>query len=497
MPDVFKILKDLEAKAVGIDPNGDKMQEGFFAAFRAVGLPIHKGDYDNPWDPFGGNLAKALDKAAAATPAADPATAPKTASAAIDPTKIEVAAIGRSMKTFLNGFYLLDNKLQMRGDYAVMPSSSKVSDSWWAIITGANGIPTQSTLGLELQAAYDAAQAVLADKDDNPTPHYQSYLDREGAYKDKVKAYNRAYANAMTDPTRLQNWPRDGVLYQQDVDEAFDQWMGFGHKVEIEKAIATLAAQGTDPAIAMISRAKKRFQNSLVNFPNIGDVPYTFMLPESWYDADNDDGWTTYTSSESHTESHFSSSTTSYGGSAGLNVGFWNSSGGFESESQQQDLNWDTSDLEVSFSYCAVDVVRPWLDTSLLNLQNWFLMGDYPKHCISDGTMQQELPADRGKEPVFLPSLVTTLVLVKDLNIHWGSWKGDMASQESHVSGGGSVGWGPFCVSGHYSHGQESRDFVADSSGESLVVHGVQLLGYVSMIAPPTPGQNASDFLKK
>ena len=67
--------------------------------------------------------------------------------------------------------------------------------------------------------------------------------------------------------------------------------------------------------------------------------------------------------------------------------------------------------------------------------------------------MQQELPADRGKEPVFLPSVVTTLVLIKDLNLHWGSWKGDMASQESHVSGGGSIGYGPFAVSGHYSHG--------------------------------------------
>jgi hypothetical protein len=35
-------------------------------------------------------------------------------------------------------------------------------------------------------------------------------------------------------------------------------------------------------------------------------------------------------------------------------------------------------------------------------------MGDYAKACISDGSMKQELPADRGKEPVFLPSIVTS-----------------------------------------------------------------------------------------
>ena len=171
--------------------------------------------------------------------------------------------------------------------------------------------------------------------------------------------------------------------------------------------------------------------------------------------------------------------------------------GNFDSESSKTSLSMNTSDLEVNFSYCAVDIVRPWLDMSLLNLQNWFLMGDYPKNCISDGTMQQELPADRGKEPVFLPSVVTTLILVKDLKIKWGNWKSDWQTQESHVSGGGSVGWGPFAVSGHYSHGEESRDFVADSAGESLSVSGIQLLGYVSMIAPPSPGQNSSDFMQK
>jgi hypothetical protein len=497
MPDVFKILKDLEAKAVGIDPNGDKMQEGFFAAFRSVGLPIHKDDYDNPWDPFGGNLSKALEKAAAQTAPADPATAPKTASAGLDPKQIAVASVGRSMKTYLNTFLLIDDKLQMNNDYAVMPSSSKVSDSWWAVITGANGVPTESTLSPELQAAYDAAQAVLADKDGNPTPKYQAYMDREDEYKDKVKAYNRAYAAAMTDPIRLENFPRDGVLYQQDVDEALDRWNGLGHKPEIDKAIATLAAQGTDPAIALISRAKRRFQNSLINFANIGDIPYTLLQPETWYDADNDDGWTIYTNSEAHSESHFHSSSTSYGGSVGLNVGLWSVSGGFDASSQQQSLDIKTDDLEINFSYCAVDIKRPWLDSSLLNLRNWFLMGDYSKGCISDGSMKQELPADRGKEPVFLPSIVTSLVLVKDLSIRWSNWQADWASQESHVSGGGSVGYGPFAVSGHYSHGDQSRDFVADSSGESLMVHGVQLLGYVSMIAPESPGLNSSDFLKK
>ena len=56
--DVFKLLKDIELKAVGLDEKTNKMQEGYFVSFRTIGLPIHKDDYDNPWSPLGVNLQK-------------------------------------------------------------------------------------------------------------------------------------------------------------------------------------------------------------------------------------------------------------------------------------------------------------------------------------------------------------------------------------------------------------------------------------------------------
>jgi hypothetical protein len=107
-----------------------------------------------------------------------------------------------------------------------------------------------------LKQAYANATAKLVDKDGNVTPHYQAYMQCEDAYKSKVKAKNKAYSAALTDPVKLQQWPQDGISYQDDIDEAWDRWMGRGFKVEIEKAINTLAAQGTDPA-ALIARAKK------------------------------------------------------------------------------------------------------------------------------------------------------------------------------------------------------------------------------------------------
>ncbi len=492
--DVFKILKDLEARAVGLDPTTvpPKMQEGYFVAFRSVGLPIHQDDFANPWSPLGVNLEKDIPK----SDPADPKDAPKTGSGQLDENKIFAAKIARSQQSYLNTFLLTDDKLQMNNQYAVVPGSSKVSDSWYAIITGANGIPTDSVLSDAMKKAYDDATAKLMDKDGNPTPHYLAYMQYESEYKDKVRVWHKAYASVFSDPMKLQSWPIDGISYHDDADEAMNRWVGLGFKEEIENALNILAAQGTDPAIALIVRSKKRFTNSLNEFTSVGEIPYTVMIPNSWYDPANDDGWSEYSSTDFHTQSSYQASSTSYGGGGGFSVGFWSASASFNHCEQQSSMDMQTQDLEIAFKYCVADIKRPWLDTSLLNLKNWFLMGDYKKNCISNGTMAQELPSG-GLEPTFLPSIVTSLILIKDLSIKWSNWKADWDSHAETNSASASVGWGPFAVNGSYSHHDEQQNFSADTSGESLVVPGIQLIGYVSTINPASPGVDSSKFLTK
>ncbi|MBV9248375.1 MAG: hypothetical protein JO227_03890 [Acetobacteraceae bacterium] len=493
--DVFKIFKDLEMKAVGLDPQSNKMQEGYFVAFRSVGLPVHKDDYSNPYSPLGSNLQKDIPKADAVDPKDTP---PATASAELsaDKDKAFAANVAKSQQSYLNTFLLLDDKLQMNNQYSVMPSSSKVSDSWFAIINGANGIPPSMELNDAMKQAYADAQAKLQDKDGNPTAHYQAYMDKEDEYKSKVKARNKAYADAFTDPMKLQAWPVNGVPYQDDVDEAWKRWISLGFKEEIEKALNTLAAQGTDPAIVLIARAKQKFQNDLLEFMGVGEIPYTLLSPHSWYDADNDDGWTDYTSHDFHSESHYQSSSTSFGGGASFNIGLWHGGASFDHSDSQTNSNMQVKNVKIRFSYCAVDIKRPWLDTSLLNLKNWFLVGDYKKNCISDGTMGQHLPQG-SIEPTFLPSVTTSLILVKDVYISWDDWKSQWAAHTESNSGSASFGVGPFTASAHYSHRNQKRDFECDDTGEELHIPGIQLLGYVSAINPPSPQVDSSQYMQK
>lgn len=489
MPDVFKILRDLEMKAVGVDPKTNAMQEGYFASFRNVGLPIRPEDYANPFSPIGVNLNSSVP----ASPAVDPADAPKTGSDTAD-TEEELQSLTKSQRAYVNTFLLTDRKLRMNNTYSVMPGSSKVSDTWWAIITGANGVPPTKDISPDLKAAYDTARAKLMTSEGEPTATYQRYMEYREKYRAKVKAYNRAYSAAITDPKKLQRFPNEGKIYQDEVDDAFDEWQSFGAKSEVEKWVAILAAQGTDPAIALIARSKKRFENSLLNFPSIGNVPWTLMSPSTWYDPDNDDGWNDYSSTDFHTESHFKSSSTSYSGGAALKLGPWKIGGGFGHSEKQESLDFQTNNLEIKFKYCIVDINRVGIDTSLLNLGNWFLVGDYDKGSISRGTMGQEIP--EAGENVFLPSIVTSLILVKDFSIRWDDWKSHWEQASSATSAGGSIGYGCFAIGGNYSHRGKTHDFTADHEGEWLHSSGIQAVGYVSEILRFCPNQRSSDFMQ-
>ena len=445
--DVFKILKDLELKAVGLDPQTSKMQEGYFVAFRNIGLPIHPDDFDNPWSPTGVNLEKDIPK----TEPVDPKNAPKTGSGQMDENKVFAANIAKSQQSYLNTFLLTDEKLVLSNQYSVMPGSSKVSDSWYAITTGASGIPTTAQPTPELQAALDAEKAKLVDKNGDATPHYIAYKKYENEWRGKVRSWHKAYADAFTNPMKLQSWPDDGAAYEDEANEAMDTWIAMGYKEEIENAINTLAAQGTDPAIALISQSKKQFENSLTEFLNIGKIPYTLMEPNSWYDKDDDDGWNEYSSDDFHSESHYSESSTAYSGAGGF-LEFWGGAS-LNHDEKQTDLNIKTDGLDISFKYSIVDIIRPWLDTSLLNLRNWFLTGDYRANCISDGTMGQHLPGG-GLEATFLPSLVTSLILIKGLVDQVVQFPGGPAHVPGNYVDPGSLRLGTVC---HWGIVQSSR----------------------------------------
>lgn len=501
MADVMKVLEDLKYKSVGVDPETKQMPEGFFVSFRPIGLPIPEADYKNPWTPTGSNLKEIMDSKPKAgttsTEGVDPATVQaKSVSQQLEDNQYLSANIGASMMSFINTFYLTDDKITLDAKYRAMPQCGKVNDAWFAIISGANGIPSDMELNDEMKKAISDATAVLMDKDGNSTPHYEAYLKYEDEYRSKVKARNQQYGNAVSDPMRLQMWPINGKVFQDEVEEAFAKWQGFGFKVEIEKALNTLAAQGIDPAIVLIARAKNKYENSLVNFPNVGNLPYTFILPSRWYDPFGD-GWNAYSQNDFHSEAHFSSETSRSSGGGGFSLGFFTIGGSGSASETKTELNINTEGLTVEFEYTVVDIIRPWLDTTLLNLNNWFLVGDYPAGCISNGKFQQEFKVNDPSMMLFLPSVVTSMILARNVNIRWAKTDQHRDTLDSAISGGGMIGIGPFFCGGTHSETKHKENRSLDQHSQGLRIDGVQLIGYVSTIMPSSPKKNGKDYMKK
>ncbi|WP_207496989.1 hypothetical protein [Aridibaculum aurantiacum] len=498
--DVFKILSDLQYKAVGLDPKTKKMQEGYFVSFRNVGLPIPEADFANPWTPQGAEMKKILADAKTASTPPDKGSTPDgsgevTPPAEIDVNQVITAGIAQSQVNYLNTYFLTNDKLAMSPEYTVMPSAGHVEDAWFAIINGATAIPPKTQVNDSMKKALADAQAKLMDKDGNVTPKYSNYNTYRDAYYDKVKDQNRAYADAFSDPAALRNWPIAGKIYQDEVNKAWNEWQSFGNKNEIETAINLLASQGQDPAVLLINRAKQKWENSLIQFEKIGSIPYTFMLPRKWYSANENGGWMTYNKTDFQSQAHASSSQSAWGASGGFSLGFFSIGATASGSQARTNMNLKTSGLEISFSYCTADIKRPWLDTNLLNLGNWFLMGDYKKNCISDGTYGQELKSASDKS-TFLPSIVTSIILIKNLKIKWSEMNSQRSTLEKALKGGGAVGYGPFMVGGSYSSNNKKRDFSYRFTSEGLVCDGVQLLGYVSVINPASPRLDSKEYMK-
>ena len=257
------------------------MQEGYFASFRTMGLPIRPEDFANPWSPVGMNLEDPQQIPAPVDPKTEanatggsnlnqstlPATLAAKAAAA-------TAADRQSYLAFLNGYLIVDEKLQMSNDYSVYDQASTVGDSWFYIITGANAVAPKDNPDPNLQQQITQYRAVLVGPDGLPTDHYKAYQTYRGNFQKAQNELWAQWARANLDPDLMANWGTEGQEFQDAVNQAEQEWEALGYKQEVEEAFDFLAAQGMDPSIAVISQAKQWWKNSQIQIGTLGQFPW-------------------------------------------------------------------------------------------------------------------------------------------------------------------------------------------------------------------------------
>lgn len=470
--DVFKILDDIRKRALNISDTNLNGTEGFMVSFLPTGFPINKEDYANPWTPN--------------------TIIPKDTEGKLDPNAD--VKIAKRIQSLVNLSRLVDHKMQLNSSGQEVPGASSISGTWEAIIEGANALPPKPINDPVLIKALEKASKLLTrpnpdndpiDPDDTvPSLAYEKYKEYSRKYYKEVQNYASKYLETMVINPGV--WPVTGRAAVALVDSAFDEWKVVGKKMEVEAAINLISAQGGDAVTKIISASK----NNIEKF-KIPDgvmpvtVPYVQIFPSNWCDAASpDDGWTTYRFDFTNYKADTSIKESSWGGSAGINMGFWSAGGGVSHSQAEQARNMSQDKLYIRFSYAIVQIERPFLNTILLNMGNWFLRG-FKKNTISTGKVDQKKPANN--EAFWLPSIPTQMFVIKDLFISTSSIKEAFKASQSATAVKASFGWGPFKIGANYSKKEQNASFESQEGHEGISVKGVQIMGWISQVLSASP----------
>ena len=516
------------------DLNGKPLNPIVFSHL-PLGKMIDPRDYAKPWSPIGGSTLQDSFKPTAANPT-------ESATSISDRVKKAINAAYNSSK-------LADRLIMVTTDglYQAYDPERSIGNAYEGILNAMQSIAS-SDMAPDVKKRVDEALKVLYEKDDEvvgeydfdaPTRRYEKYIENAKAYAKAKAKFAEKQAEALSDPVRADIWPQTSVVYQQDVDDAWDAFKSQGSE-KVERALVTVKSVGISLPGYMIAKARKTYDAWNLGLTGVVSTktPYSYITPSSWCDLEAKDiGWQTLTISQGnynteainarnsayYCNNRGQSSSTS--GSGGFSLGFIKLGGGGGSSSSSGSANSGSSgstqnqfkntatNLTITIEYGLCDIHRDWLMSDLFYTKGWYLK-DQKKNAISNGTIDGQV----GVTEALMPMLPTQFLVVRKVSIHSDSWGSDgqilqqsyenarsqNSSSNTNVSGGGGFSFGPFAIGGRASHSQSQSN--SSSSGESgeassssshwswdkgtLEVKGAQIVAYISAIVPAGPKED-------
>lgn len=327
---------------------------------------------------------------------------------------------------------------------------------------------------------YDDSGKPIIVKGDSPI--YSNYKRKKKDYDNAVISLMSNYFQYDMSKTEDQRkWSFMGPVLTDTVDTAWNDWVN-AHKTKVEDKLAILSQSSNNQVGVVFNTAKSQFNNlKRASITNLGKNYWaSYATPANWFSPSAAEEWTSVTinSKSLKTNEHSDYTKMSAGGTASW--GLWSAGGSFSKEDGHESMDETTTDLAVSFKFARVDITRPWLNTLLFNINGWKLGEAYKKSGLSNGTKNQQL-----NTPFSL--LSTSFIAVSDLKItaNWGSKDSSLIT--SKVSTEASAGWGPFKISGSYSHGTTDKKFESSFDGRTIANKGLQIIGWVNTIVPNCP----------
>jgi hypothetical protein len=327
------------------------------------------------------------------------------------------------------------------------------------------------------------------------SPMMKAYNEKMAAYVAARLAYNakRIAADAATGASGIAavaDWASNSELYWLQVKAARDAWVSGGYRNEVD-AINAFIDQVTRRSLALWKQGLvEDLEKAQLSSTTPGSVfNFTTLIPG---DFAHSAGWTGYSMNHEHTvaNTHYESESWSAGGSVGFGLFSFGASASHSSSSFHSDYSCESFNLTMELA--PVIISRPWFSAEFFKSRGWTLKK-------GDGWFYDDFPSDGARPPKGnLIGYSTVALFARNIVIESAEFATAYDQSQSQTEVGGSVGWGPFSLSGSYSSAEGDTHWEATRDGAKIIVPGMQIIGFVNELvgkAPnPMDGLTDADF---
>jgi len=316
-----------------------------------------------------------------------------------------------------------------------------------------------------------------------------AYNQKKAAYDNAVTDYAARLARANNGTAAdLIEWTRSGGVYKQRANAALRDWIATGYKKEVERAQATISQITGTSMVSYVEKLRLDVEDIENNVQ--GSYGYPFfpagLIPGGFARSP---GWSRMEEYHLDQKVKVSSSSRNWGGTGGLNLGFFSIGASAGGSHKKEDFQFTREEFGIAFDYTQVEIMRPAFNPNFFLSRGWrpkdSFINDYgPLH--SDG---KEVPSGA------LIGYPTKALFVRDLTIRSTDLARELHSRQDQISAGAVLGIGPFCVGGHYAQSDKQAESNLQIDGANITIKGLQLVAFLSAFFPlcanPSPDVKA------
>jgi len=319
-------------------------------------------------------------------------------------------------------------------------------------------------------------------------PMLKAYNEKLAAYIAAALNYNnkRVAAQGATGElgkTAVADWAANAELYRLQVKAAMDAWTSGGYRNEVDQINAYIDQVTRRDMVLWKQTLVELFTDSVVNATAQGQrFNYTTLLPGDFATAG---GWTTYNVSHETVDQRTHDESTQWNASAGLSLGFWSFGGSAHGSETEHTENLEVENFGLSCDLCQTVISRPWFYPEFFANRGWDLR-------TGEGWMYDDMPSNGAAPPETKGKFIgypTTILWARNVHVTSADFSREYTAYSSEYGGGGSVGWGPFTISGGGAHQEADTHLHTDANAQGVHVNGMQIIGFVNHLIGKAPNR--------